>query len=199
MQDAWLAAAGLSPKDVTVVPAPNFVVGVKAFMEGRTDAAYIPFNSGIGKQAMAKIPGGWRYLSTGTAPDADAKAGEALPTARTVKIKPGKNATGVAENPTTLIAIDVAMFTNASVPDDVVYKVVKTIYESKPELIKALGAFARFNPKRWCARARCRTIPARSRPTRNWAFGRNSLIRIAPAPPAATEPAALRCSQERSV
>ena len=147
LQDAWLAASGLSSKDVTVIPASNFVVGVKAFMEGRTDAAYVPFNSGIGKQAMAKIPGGWRYLSTGTASDADAKAGAALPTARTVKIKPGKNATGVTDNPTTLIAIDVAMFTNASVPEDVVYKVVKTIYEGKPELIKALGAFARFNPK----------------------------------------------------
>jgi TRAP transporter TAXI family solute receptor len=144
---AWLAAAGMTEKDVTVVPASNFVVGVKAFMEGRTDAAYVPFNSGIGKQAMAKIPGGWHYLSTGTVPNADEKAGEALPTARTVKIKPGKNATGVVDNPTTLIAIDVAMFTNASVPDDVVYKVVKTIYESKPALIKALGAFARFNPK----------------------------------------------------
>lgn len=144
---AWLAAAGMTEKDVTVVPASNFVVGVKAFMEGRTDAAYVPFNSGIGKQAMAKIPGGWHYLSTGTVPNADEKAGEALPTARTVKIKPGKNATGVADNPTTLIAIDVAMFTNASVPDDVVYKVVKTIYEGKPDLIKALGAFARFNPK----------------------------------------------------
>ncbi len=145
---AWLAAAGMTEKDVTVVPASNFVVGVKAFMEGRTDAAYVPFNSGIGKQAMAKIPGGWHYLSTGTAENADAKAGEALPTARTVKIKAGKNATGVSDDPTTMIAIDVAMFTNASVPEDVVYKAVKTIYGSKPDLIKALGAFARFDPKK---------------------------------------------------
>jgi TRAP transporter TAXI family solute receptor len=147
LQKAWLAAAGLTPDDVVSVPQPNFVVGVKAFMDGRTDAGYIPFNSGIGKQAMAKIPGGWRYLSTGTAPNADEKASEALPTSRTVKIKPGKNATGVVDDPTTLLAIDVAMFTNKDVPDDVVYKVVKTIYEGKPDLIKALGAFARFNPK----------------------------------------------------
>ena len=147
LQEAWLAAAGMTPKDVTVIPASNFVVGVKAFMDGRTDAAYIPFNSGIGKQAMAKIPGGWHYLSTGTASDADAKAEAALPTARTVKIKASKAATGVMENPTTLIAIDVAMFTNKDVPDDVVYKVVKAVYEGKPDLVKALGAFARFNPK----------------------------------------------------
>jgi TRAP transporter TAXI family solute receptor len=147
LQRAWLAASGMTEKDVTVVPASNFVVGIKAFMAGRTDAGYIPFNSGIGKQAMAKIPGGWHYLSTGTVPDADAKAEAALPTARTVKIKPGKHATGVSANPTTLIAIDVAMFTNKDVPDDVVYKMVKTVYAGKPDLAKALAAFGRFNPK----------------------------------------------------
>ena len=147
LQRAWLAAAGMSEKDVTIVPASNFVVGVKAFMDGRTDAAYIPFNSGIGKQAMAKIPGGWHYLSTGTVANADDKAETALPTARTVKIKPGKNATGILGKPTTLIAIDVAMFTNKDVPDDVVYKLVKTVYGGKTDLAKALGAFARFNPK----------------------------------------------------
>jgi TRAP transporter TAXI family solute receptor len=147
LQRAWLAASGMTEEDVTIVPASNFVVGVKAFMDGRTDAAYVPFNSGIGKQAMAKIPGGWHYLSTGTVPNADDKAEAALPTARTVIIKPGKNATGVMGKPTTLIAIDVAMFTNKDVPDDVVYKLVKTVYDGKADLAKALGAFARFDPK----------------------------------------------------
>ena len=147
LQRAWLAAAGMSEKDVTIVPASNFVVGVKAFMDGRTDAAYIPFNSGIGKQAMAKIPGGWHYLSTGTVANADDKAETALPTARTVTIKPGKNATGILGKPTTLVAIDVAMFTNKDVPEDVVYRLVKTVYAGKSDLAKALGAFARFDPK----------------------------------------------------
>ena len=147
LQRAWLAAAGMSEKDVTIVPASNFVVGVKAFMDGRTDAAYVPFNSGIGKQAMAKIPGGWHYLSTGTVANADDKAETALPTARTVTIKPGKNATGILGKPTTLVAIDVAMFTNKDVPEDVVYRLVKTVYAGKSDLAKALGAFARFDPK----------------------------------------------------
>ena len=147
LQKATLVAAGLNPKGVVIVPAPNFVVGVKAFMDGRTDAGYIPLNTGIGKQAMAKVPGGWRYLSIGNAPGADEKMAAILPTSRTVKVKPGKNATGVVDDPTVLLAVDIAMFANAKVPDDVVYKVVKTIFEGKPELIKALGAFARFNPK----------------------------------------------------
>ena len=147
LQRAWLAAAGMTEKDVVIVPVPNFVIGIKAFMDGRTDAGYIPLNAGIGKQAMAKIPGGWHYLSTGTVANADAKASAALPTARTVTIKPGKHATGVLGKPTVLTAIDVAMFTNKDVPDDVVYKLVKTVYAGKAQLAKTLGAFARFNPK----------------------------------------------------
>jgi hypothetical protein len=147
LQNASLAAAGLKPEDVVAVPAPNFIVGIKAFEDGRTDAGYIPFNSGQGKEAMAKIPGGWRYLTIGDAADADQKASAVLPTSRTVKLKPNPNATGVTADPTVLLAIDVAMFTNKDVPDDVVYKVVKTIFESKPDLAKALAAFARFDPK----------------------------------------------------
>lgn len=148
LQKAWLAAAGLKESDVVAVPMAQFVLGVKAFMEGRTDAAYVPYNSGIGKEAMAKIPGGWRYLSTGTAENADDKASEALPTSRTVVVKPSKNATGVVDDPTTLLAIDVAMFTNKDVPDDVVYKIVKAVYEGKEDLTRSLGAFARFDPKK---------------------------------------------------
>jgi TRAP transporter TAXI family solute receptor len=148
LQNASLAAGGLSENDIVGVPVPNFVIGVNAFIEGRTDAGYIPMNSAIGKQAMAKIPGGWRYLTIGDAPDADAKADAVLPTSRTMKLKPNKNLTGVVEDPTVLLGIDVTLFTSAKVPDDVVYKVVMTIFKSKPELTKALAAFARFDPDR---------------------------------------------------
>lgn len=147
LQNAWLAAAGLKESDVVAVPMAQFVLGVKAFMEGRTDAAYVPFNSAIGKEAMAKIPGGWRYISTGLVDNPDEAASEALPTARTVKVKPGANATGVVDDPTTLLAIDVAMFTHKDVPDDIVYKVVKAVHENKEELTKSFGGFARFDPK----------------------------------------------------
>ena len=147
LQRASLAGAGLSVKDVKGVPMSNFVLGVKAFMAGRVDAGYVPFNSGIGKQAMAKIPGGWRYLSIGDSPDSTARASAVLPTSRTVKVKPGKNATGVFDDPTVLLQVDVAMFANKDVPDDVVYKLVKTVFENKPALAKSLVGFTHFNPK----------------------------------------------------
>ena len=39
------------------------------------------------------------------------------------------------------------MFTNANVPDDVVYKLVKTVFQNKPALAKSLVGFSRFNPQ----------------------------------------------------
>lgn len=148
LQGASLAAAGLADKDLNGIPTPNFIEGIKLFMAGRADAAYFPLNSAIGKQAMAKVPGGWRYITIGDAADADAKASAFLPTARTVRLKPNKALDGVAANPTVLLQIDVTLFANAKVADDVVYQVVKTVHENKPALTKALGAFARFDPKR---------------------------------------------------
>ena len=147
LQNAALATAGLSTKDLEIVPSPNFVAGVKVFMAGRADAGYIPLNSGIGKQAMAKIPGGWKYLTFDGSDEAAKKMAVALPTSRPGKVSPGKNAPGVVADPTHMVQIDFTVFTGAHVPDDVVYKVVKTVYENKPDLIKALGAFNRFNPK----------------------------------------------------
>lgn len=147
LQGASLAAGGLGEKDLNGVPTPNFVEGIKLFMAGRVDAGYIPFNSGIGKQAMVKIPGGWRYLSIGNASDATQKAAAFLPTSRTVLVKPSEKATGVVDDPTVLLQVDIALFAGAHVSDDVVYKVVKTMAASKADLTKALGAFARYNPK----------------------------------------------------
>src|SRR5690606_18158724 len=134
LQGASLAAAGLAEKDLNAVPTPNFVEGIKLFMAGRVDAGYIPFNSGIGKQAMVKIPGGWRYLSIGNASDATQKAAAFLPTSRTLQVKPSEKATGVVDDPTVLLQVDIALFAGAHVSDDVVYKVVKTMSASKPDL-----------------------------------------------------------------
>jgi TRAP transporter TAXI family solute receptor len=60
LTEAILATAGLTHENFKKVPVPNFVAGINAFIQGRVDAAYIPMNSGIGKKAMASIPGGWR-------------------------------------------------------------------------------------------------------------------------------------------
>ncbi len=147
LQGAALATAGLTDKDVTAVPTPNFVEGAKAFMAGRTDAAYLPLNAGIAKQAMATVPGGFRYLDFDGSAAGAQKMAAFTPTSLPAAVKPGPNATGIAQDPTHLVRVDILLLASAKVADDVVYKVVKTAYENKADLAKALGAFNRFDPK----------------------------------------------------
>ena len=147
LMGAGLATAGISDKDLKGVPTPNFVEGIKAFMAGRTDAGYFPYNSGIAKQAMATIPGGWRYLSVDGSEAGAKKMASFTPTALPAKVVPGPNSTGVVDNPTYLVRVDIMMLTSDKTADDVVYKVVKTAYENKSDLTKALGAFNNFHPK----------------------------------------------------
>ena len=143
--DANLATAGLSEKDLNGLPVPGFVQGVNAFMNGRADAAYIPLNAAIGREAMATIPGGWRYLSLGNAPGIAAKMQSVIPS-RPHAVRPGPNAIGVTEDPTFLFSIDFTVVAGKDVPDDVVYKMVSTMYRNKPELVKMLSAFKDFDP-----------------------------------------------------
>lgn len=143
---ATLATAGLTEKDLKGTPVPGFVEGVNAFMNGRVDAAYIPFNAAVGREAMASIPGGWRYLSVGSSPAVAAAMEKVLPS-RPHDNHPGKNAVGVVADPTRLLQVDFTLIAGASVPDDVVYKVTKTMYENKQELVRMLGAFNDFDPK----------------------------------------------------
>jgi len=147
LMGAALATAGMTDKDFQGVPTPNFIEGAKAFMAGRTDAAYFPLNAGISKQAMATVPGGWRYLDFDGSPGGAKKMTEFTPTSMPAVVKPGPNATGVVDDPTHLVRVDILLMAGKDVPDDVVYKVVKTAYEGKVDLTKALGAFARFDPK----------------------------------------------------
>lgn len=145
--NANLATAGLSEKDLNGLPVPGFVDGVHAFMNGRVDAAYAALNISAAREAMATIPGGWRYLSLGSAPDNEAKMRRVIPS-RPHAVRPGPNALGVVDDPTYLFSIDFTVVAGKDVPDDVVYKLVKTLYGSKVDLVKTLSAFNDFDPQR---------------------------------------------------
>ena len=147
LMGAALATAGMTEKDVQGIPTPNFIEGAKAFMAGRTDAAYFPLNAGISKQAMATVPGGWRYLDFDGSAEGAKKMSEFTPTSMPARVKPGANMTGVVSDPTHLVRVDILFLASDKVADDVIYKVTKTAYEDKAALVKALGAFARFDPK----------------------------------------------------
>jgi TRAP transporter TAXI family solute receptor len=147
LQKAALATGGLTDKDVNIVPTPNFVAGIKLFMSGRADAAYMPLNSGIAKQANATVKGGVRFLKTDCSDAAEKRIKAIVPPAYQGRVRPGKGATSVVEDPTCFVNVPFTLVTGVHVPADVVYKVVMTIYSNKPALAAALGAFNRMNPK----------------------------------------------------
>lgn len=145
LASAALATAGLTEEDLDGAPTPNFVTGAKLFMAGRTDAAYLPLNAGISKQANATIKGGIRYLKMDCG--ADEAMQKVLPVASVGKESPGKNQTGVVEDPTCFVNVPFTLVAGKHVPDEVVYKVVMTLHSSKSDLAQALGAFNRMDTK----------------------------------------------------
>jgi hypothetical protein len=62
-------------------------------------------------------------------------------------VQPAPYAVGII-GPTTVMAYNVFLSTNAAMPDDVVYSVVKAMHESKDELVKGHPIFKEFDPKR---------------------------------------------------
>jgi hypothetical protein len=147
LMNAALATANMTDKDLDIVPTPNFVAGAKLFMADRAAAAYLPLNTGIAKQAHATVKGGIRYLKMECSQEAEARMQKVLPPAYMGREKPAKAMTGVVEDPTCFVNVPFTVVTGAHVPDDVVYKVVMTLYNNKSDLAKALGAFNRMNPK----------------------------------------------------
>ena len=147
LTEAILATAGLTHENFKQVPVPNFVAGINAFIQGRVDAAYIPMNSGIGKKAMASIPGGWRFVTFDGSPAAQPKVAGVLPSSRTEALSPKKKGReGVAADPTTMLVVDFYVIGGAHVADEVVYNLVKTMHANKSDLAKSFGLFNRFNP-----------------------------------------------------
>lgn len=143
---AVLAAGSLSMDDVTGVPTANYVTGIKAFIAGEVDAAYIPLNAGLGKQAMNTIAGGWRYITFEASSLSTVRISNVLPSTSFAELKPSKNLTGVVEDPTSMLAVDFVFVGGAHVPDETVYSFVKALHRNKTALVRTFGAFRRFKP-----------------------------------------------------
>ncbi|MDB4837298.1 TAXI family TRAP transporter solute-binding subunit [Marinomonas sp.] len=145
--NAALASGFISINDTKKVPMPNFVKALSALEEGRVDAALVPMNVGAGKKAMATMSEGWRYISLSNNEIARAEVERNLPSARIVSMTPSPSLTGVVANPTNMIEVDFFLISGADVADDVVYELVKTMANNKPELAKSFGAFNRYSPE----------------------------------------------------
>jgi hypothetical protein len=144
--DAIYATADMTRADVKPVNVSSVVAGANAFISG--DAVGFIFAHGAGKvrEADAAV-GGLRALPVADTSDKGlAKARKHWPTAFFTKVKAGTTP-GVTED-ATYIAYPQVVFTHAGVPDDVVYKLAKAMYQGKDAMVGTFKPFAAFDPKK---------------------------------------------------
>jgi len=143
---AMLATGNLGWSDVQGVPTSNFIEGIDTFIAGRIDVAFITLNISAAQKAMASIKGGWRYVSLPDTPQTAETVASVFPSARPVKVSPGKDRLGVAQDPTTLLVVDFCLFTHDKVPEADVYALTRLIHASQPEMAKVHVALNDFVP-----------------------------------------------------
>jgi len=142
---AHLANAGLSYKDVVGVPAPNVVRQAEDFKTGKTDVLFFAIGSGAIKEASVAV-GGLRVLEVNASPASVESINKLLPGAYILNVKPRPNIEGI-DKPTNIIAFDMHLNSSAKVREEVVYQVVKALYNNKKKLMSSFRPFALFNPQ----------------------------------------------------
>jgi hypothetical protein len=142
---AQLATVGLGEKDVQGVPVRNIVQAADDFAAGKTDAFWFALGSAKVKQVAATV-GGIRALQVPPTPEAVKIMRKFVPGSYSAMVKPARNLDGIVE-PTTVLAYDVVLFTNAKLSDDVAYKVAKAVHENKKDLAAVFPAMNRFEPE----------------------------------------------------
>jgi hypothetical protein len=144
--DAMYATAGLSRSDMQPVQVPSVVGGADAFMSGESVGFIFAHGAGKVREADAAV-GGLRALSIENTPENAAAIKEHWPVGYLTLVKPGPAAPGVLEE-AYYVAYPQIVFTNADVPDDVVYQMAKVVHDSKEGLAATFPPFNPFNPDR---------------------------------------------------
>ena len=142
---AQLATAGLTYKDIVGVPVPNGVRQVEDFMAGKIDAATWSLTSGKTRQAHAAV--GIRVLSLPNTPSSLAAAQKVAPGTIIETIQPGPRFPGV-EGSTNILSGPFLITAGSKTPNEVVYKLVKAIFENKKKLVASHASFKGLAPSR---------------------------------------------------
>ncbi len=145
-----LAGAGLGEKDVQTVLVRNIVQSADDFAAGKTDIFWFALGSGKVKQVDAKV-GGLRAIPVETTPQALQALEQYVPGSYVVKLKPSP-AFEQIKSEIPVQAYDVVFFTNAKMPDEVVYRITKAVFENKADMAAVFPALNRFNPEHMAKR-----------------------------------------------
>jgi len=141
MVKAILATGGLTEKDVTPVLIPNVIRGADDFASGAADMFFFAFGAPKVREVDATV-GGIRVLDI---PEGGiAAAQKLLPQGYLSPAAPNPFFVGV-DKPMPVYTWDNMIFTNATVKDDVVYKMIETLEANKGDLVSIQPALREFS------------------------------------------------------
>jgi TRAP transporter TAXI family solute receptor len=141
---AQLALGGLTAKDVTPVMVPNVIRGADDFISGAIDVLYFGFGAPKVREADASV-GGIRALDASATSERLAESRKQFPYGYLTPTSPAPMFVGVTE-PINVYTIDYMLFTNAKAKDEVVYKIIDTLANNKPDLVSMAPHLGSFNP-----------------------------------------------------
>ena len=146
-QDAILATGGLSTAEMKGFPVSDQFKGMQVLSDGKVDAALSCFTCALAKEINVNLAshGGLRFLSLPDSPEALAAMHKIFPSAYTKVFSPSPAFTGILA-PTRLFVHSAFLVVNKNVPDELVYKVTKAIYENKAALVATSAAISGFDP-----------------------------------------------------
>jgi uncharacterized protein len=147
VQDAVLATGGLSTSDMKPFPVANYVKGMMAVGDGKVDAALFSLGTAASQEVNVALSshGGLRFISLSNTPQSLAALRKVFPSAFLSLVKPTPAYVGIHE-PTTVMRYSVYLLTSSHVPEDVVYKTTKAIFENKVALAATSATMKRFVP-----------------------------------------------------
>jgi len=141
-KNTFLQSAGLSDSDVKLVPVVNLPKSWGAFKSGKVDMTIAAAGAGPIKGMKAAIKGGVKFI-----PLIDtAAAREALPRTSFRVVAPNNKSIAL-KSPTMVNVYEYVLFANASVSDDVAYKVARAIHKNEKTLRASSPLWKTYNPK----------------------------------------------------
>lgn len=145
-QSTLLSTCNIKQEDMINTPYSRYVPSGDDMARGKLDIAIIiPGTAASKKQhAMLRARGGLRFLSVDDSPESIAAMRKWYPEIYVTTMKPSKRTPGIV-GPTKVMTYPFFITAGAHVPDDVVYKVIKTMAANKKNLVKSHGAFNGFH------------------------------------------------------
>ncbi|MGA7486643.1 MAG: TAXI family TRAP transporter solute-binding subunit [Xanthobacteraceae bacterium] len=144
--EGFLADGGLTMADIEQVPCVGLRQSWEMLMQGKVDAVISAAGSAGNKEMDTKIDGGVRYVDFDPSGPGAKKTLEMLPKTYFVELNPSPQ-TPVVKEKIHIIGYDFMLWAYKGVPDEVVMKVVKALYDHADEVKASSAIWREWNPK----------------------------------------------------